>query len=86
MQRAQLESLPLSDELRVLFDSEEQRSMALSGGDDYELCFTLRPGAAPPEADFPITRIGTVTDGEQLICRLHGELVPYTDSGYRHFQ
>lgn len=82
----ELDSLPLSNELRALFDSDEQRNLALSGGDDYELCFTMRPGGAPPEAEFPVTRIGTVTDGEQLICRLHGELVPYTDSGYRHFQ
>ncbi len=81
-----LEKLPLSGKLRALFGTAEQRSLALSGGDDYELCFTVQPGVAPPDADFPVTRIGTVTDSGQLICRLGGELVPFTDSGYRHFQ
>ena len=81
-----IEALPLSIELRELFDVETQRRFALSGGDDYELCFTVAPDSALPVTDTRVTRIGTVVAGDQLTCRLNGELVPYEDSGYLHFQ
>ncbi len=81
-----IEALPLSLELRELFDVETQRRFALSGGDDYELCFTVAPDSALPVTDTRVTRIGTVVAGDQLTCRLNGELVPYEDSGYLHFQ
>jgi thiamine-monophosphate kinase len=81
-----LEALPLSSELCEAFDSEAQRRFALSGGDDYELCFTVAPGTTLPATDTPVTRIGTVVAGTQLSCRLDGVLVPYEDSGYLHFQ
>lgn len=81
-----LESLPLSAELREAFDSETQLVLALSGGDDYELCFTVAPDSVLPVTDTQFTRIGTVVAGEQLTCRQHGELVPYEDSGYLHFR
>ncbi len=81
-----LEALPLSAELCEAFDSETQRRFALSGGDDYELCFTLAPERALPASDLLVTCIGTVVAGDQLTCRLDGELVSYEDSGYLHFQ
>jgi thiamine-monophosphate kinase len=81
-----LEALPLSAELCAAFDIETQRRFALSGGDDYELCFTVAPDRSLPASDLLVTRIGTVVAGDQLTCRLNGELVPYEDSGYLHFQ
>ena len=81
-----LEALPLSKELRESFDVETQRRFALSGGDDYELCFTVGPDSILPATDTAATRIGTVVAGEQLTCHLDGALVPYEDSGYLHFQ
>jgi thiamine-monophosphate kinase len=81
-----LDALPLSAELCDSFDRKTQRRFALSGGDDYELCFTVSPGRALPTTDTRVTRIGTVVAGEQLSCHLDGALVPYEDSGYLHFQ
>jgi len=81
-----LEHLPLSDSLRSAFDGETQRCFALSGGDDYELCFTAGSGAIPRSGDLRITAIGTVTEGDELICRENDTIVEYADSGYRHFQ
>ena len=81
-----IDALPLSTELREAFDGEAQRRFALSGGDDYELCFTLGPDSPLPLTDTRITRIGSVIAGDQLSCRLDGALVPYEDSGYLHFQ
>ncbi len=39
----QLERLPLSAALRGRVGDAEARALALSGGDDYELCFTVPP-------------------------------------------
>ncbi len=81
-----LETLPLSSELRAAFDTDTQRRFALSGGDDYELCFTVASDSMLPVLNTPATRVGTVVAGEDLSCRLDGTLVPYVDSGYLHFR
>lgn len=82
----QLERLPMSEALCAVFSLDERRRFALSGGDDYELCFTSAASELPAGLGFPVTRIGTVTTDTQLNCLLDGELVPFKDSGYRHFQ
>ena len=79
-----IEKLPLSDALRERFDRAEQRNLALTGGDDYELCFTASKEVADEVPD--ITRIGSVTASSDLVCRLNGEIVDIDDSGYRHFK
>lgn len=79
-----IDKLPLSDELREQFDADEQQHLALTGGDDYELCFTAREESVA--AIGGVTQIGTVTESSGLICRSHGEIVEVDDSGYRHFQ
>ena len=81
-----IEALPLSRPLQEHYDTDAQRRLVLSGGDDYELCFTAHPDTRLPESEVPVTCIGTVKSGDNLICRLDGELVPYSDSGYRHFE
>ncbi len=75
--------LPISDALRERFNTDDQQRFALSGGDDYELCFTAD---AKDVADIVgITRIGTVTETAGLVCRLQNDIVEVDDSGYRHF-
>lgn len=61
-------------------------SQALDGGEDYELVFTLRPGARPPAAfdGLPLTRIGTIARGRAGEVRLHGRPLP--PRGYDHFR
>jgi thiamine monophosphate kinase len=59
---------------------------ALSGGDDYELCFTSSQQLPAEIEGVPVTAIGTVVEGDQLICRDAHGIVEYDDSGYRHFQ
>jgi thiamine-monophosphate kinase len=51
---------------------------ALTGGDDYELCFTA-PGD-PPDIGIPVTRIGTIVAEPGV--RLDGRPAA---GGYRHF-
>jgi thiamine-monophosphate kinase len=80
----EISELPVSDALRAKFDVEQQHRFALSGGDDYELCFTAN---ASDVGDITgITRIGAVTAAPELVCRLHGDVVQVDLSGYRHFR
>jgi thiamine-monophosphate kinase len=81
-----LDNLPISTALKACCDKEQQRKFALSGGDDYELCFTSA-GELPAQAGgVAVTAIGTVTDGNKLVCRDRSGIVDYEDSGYLHFQ
>lgn len=82
--RIDIEKIPLSQALRDRFDREQRQQLALTGGDDYELCFTA-PAAAV--ADVPdITAIGTVIESNSLEFFLQGDVVEVSDSGYRHFR
>ena len=70
--------LPLSPALRSHPDSDQVRRWALTGGDDYELCFCLPAGVeAPPGC----TLIGAVEAGSGVDC---GN-ASYTEPGYQHF-
>lgn len=79
-----IERLPLSDALCERFGAEERQSFALTGGDDYELCFTASADAV--RGITGITAIGTVTASTRLVCRLRKDIVQVDDSGYRHFR
>lgn len=87
-----LETLPLSSVLRDL-PRELAWALALSAGDDYELCFTL-PVAQSAQVSQNLalvksifTCIGTVTDKSGIVCLDEYERI-YTapqKSGYQHF-
>jgi thiamine-monophosphate kinase len=59
---------------------------ALHGGEDYELLFTVRPGARVPERfeDLPLTRIGTMRRGSPGEVLLDGAPLPAL--GYDHLR
>ncbi len=77
-----LGSLPVSAALREHF-GDDALNLALTGGDDYELCFTAPRQAV---ADIKgITAIGEIVSGSDLVCRHDGRIVEVDDSGYRHF-
>ena len=79
-----VERVPLSRELQSRFDVRQQRQFALTGGDDYELCFTASTPQLPGVEG--ITAIGRITAEPGLQCRIGGAIVDVDDSGYRHFQ
>jgi thiamine-monophosphate kinase len=65
---------------------------ALSGGDDYELFFTVKPAhqgrlraVCQQLGDLPITRIGVVTKGRDLLVREKDGTRPLPE-GYEHFK
>ena len=79
-----IDRVPMSDAIKAQFDESHRTRFALTGGDDYELCFTARPEAVDGIAD--ITAIGKITDEPGLTCRQNGVIVEWDESGYRHFQ
>lgn len=84
----ELDKLPASRDLIALIGRDDARRLALSGGDDYEICFTVPTGVYEPVAELGgvlISRIGKVSGGDGLTCTLNGSPVDYHDDGYRHF-
>jgi len=81
------ERLPLSAALLEVAGRERAAEFALTGGDDYELCFTLPPEVEADDlsADVPVTAIGVVTAEPGIRLRRHGRDVPLPAGGYRHF-
>ncbi len=80
-----LDRLPISAELASRYPRSRQHRFALSGGDDYELCFTGPAIGAPEAAEHAVTAIGTVTEGRDIVCLDNDTVVEYSDDGYLHF-
>jgi thiamine-monophosphate kinase len=86
-----IDRLPISMELKKIYNQEQRLKFALSGGDDYELLFTA-PAMKLNEIrkiahiyNIPITEIGEVRNQSELNCSLNDKLINYDDSGYLHF-
>ena len=84
--------LPRSSALLDLFDDATSRDLALSGGDDYELCFTVpSPQVAAVQADLArlgcgATRIGRIVQGDAVSVRdRDGNRLELTRQGWDHF-
>lgn len=82
------QALPRSADYRTASGGEEDWEAALSGGDDYELCFSVPPGReeALRALGCPVTRIGVVEAGSGVHClRRDGSPLHPTQAGYTHF-
>lgn len=85
------EHLPLHPAAVSALGEQTARELALTGGDDYELCFTAPPAAAAHvlvagrEAGCAVTRIGRIDKQPGLRVQLHGKPVTVTQPGYQHF-
>ena len=91
------DALPIEPEARVWFDGHtpDATTAAITGGDDYELLFTVRPRtrgrlkAAARGGDTPLTRIGVCTADRAVVLRC-GAGAQAGDrpmpSGYSHFR
>jgi thiamine-monophosphate kinase len=77
--------LPLSSSLTARFDAQSALRFALTGGDDYELCFSASEESLPDSAGLPVTPLGIVTAERGLVLRDEHGVVSFADSGYRHF-
>ena len=89
--RLDLGGLPATDSLAGL-DQEERWSLQLAGGDDYELCFTVPPGAMhripaiASQCGVALAEIGLVTAQPGLVLeKPGGGLFKSGCAGYQHF-
>jgi len=90
--RLDIDALPRSPALDAAVDTDRARSLALGGGDDYELLVAL-PEARESRAlealaglDCRFTRIGVLVEEPGVVClNAAGETVPVMAGGYRHF-
>jgi thiamine-monophosphate kinase len=83
--------LPVSEALKRAVGQERARELALTGGDDYELCFSVRPvhvarllAELPPER-WGYTRIGTLRETPGAEVLRDGTVMSLSHSGYDHF-
>ncbi len=82
----QLDRLPISQHLPALAEAigHDWRQLALAGGEDYVLLFTLPRGSRPP-ARYGCARIGTVEDEEAGVHLVEdGERKPLPPAGWDH--
>ncbi len=87
------ETLPVSDALLEYTGSAEKAAqMALSSGEEYELCFTVpesHRGAvdtALAHTNTPLTCIGQIRHGEGLQLQWQGQPVDWQLAGWDHFR
>ncbi|HBD23619.1 MAG TPA: thiamine-phosphate kinase, partial [Oceanospirillaceae bacterium] len=90
--RVNLEALPISPELGTKLPKEKCEELALAGGEDFELCFTLPSFWRQHLQDFssqhnlPITRIGSIEASPGLNLLRAGQNVTLpTKLGWQHF-
>lgn len=86
-----LNAIPLAQALSVLTQDRAQ-ALAISGGDDYELCFTApvsaRESICHIAKDFhiDITRIGGVTsEAENMVLMRDNQILDWSLHGWEHF-
>ena len=88
-----IDQIPLSEAMTHCIVEEKRLPLALTGGDDYELCFTVPPENCnrleelTTSLGVPITRIGEIVTGDALVCLdNYGEPVEFADKGFDHFK
>lgn len=86
-----LDALPLSDAFRALIPEQDWLTLALGGGDDYELCFTVPSEHTEMleqqmrEAGTPVACIGQIAAGRGVRWLRDGEPLELSVRGYNHF-
>ena len=77
-------ALPFADRFANLCSAigADPLALALSGGEDYVLLFTLPEGIAPPERG--ARRIGRITKGRRLVLLREGKHTRLPDAGWDH--
>lgn len=85
------DELAVSPQLLRAVGEERARHLALTGGDDYELCFAVAPAqidellrALPPQR-WNYRRIGTLRAAPGAAVMRAGSVMQFSHSGFEHF-
>lgn len=83
--RVDVTRLPLSQALLAVAERAAAEHFALTGGDDYELCFTVPAARVPALEGLPCTAIGRLVEGRGVtVCR-GDSVIEFSHSGFDHF-
>lgn len=78
--------LPIDEDLKNLVSDDELLAMALNGGEDFELLFTVPQEKPSTVVNSKFTCIGTITENVGVVELKDGnKTVKLQPSGYRHF-
>ena len=86
-----LNALPLSEAFKANTTAEQVLSLALGGGEDYELCFTVHPSAmgiletAMAHSGTSFCRIGQMAAGEGVELTKDNKIIDLNIKGFTHF-
>jgi len=86
-----LESLPISSIMHETLGQEKAIKLALTGGDDYELLFSVPEDnkvgmeTALSNINVPVTCIGQLNGSDKITTTLNGEPVNFEHKGFEHF-
>jgi len=77
--------IPYSSAMKSHFTQDQSKAFALTGGDDYELCFTLNEEFLTrlDHAPFLVTPLGEITN--ELGVYMDGEKLVTEGMGFQHF-
>lgn len=84
-------AIPISEALRVAVGEQRARELALTGGDDYELCFAVPPARVEalmqnvPPNQWHYARIGVLKEGAGASVNDKGIVMDFSHSGFDHF-
>lgn len=87
-----LERVPVSEAVKKLAKKEKLVEWALSGGDDYQLCFTVPEEHANDmerlirQNKIAATAIGEITPGDDVTCMSKGRVLNVSAMGFQHFE
>ncbi|HPF27864.1 MAG TPA: thiamine-phosphate kinase [Steroidobacteraceae bacterium] len=87
----ELTTLPISAALAAAVDRDRARQLALTGGDDYELCFTVPPAnfarltQLAQRSATPLTRIGSIVERPGVTLRDGATVTQFSHRGFDHF-
>jgi thiamine-monophosphate kinase len=85
------EQLPASAQLVAVAGETRAREMVLTGGEDYELCFTVPPQNVErmtrelPPSVWGYTAIGVLGEAAGAIVTRGGSVMDFSHSGFDHF-
>jgi thiamine-monophosphate kinase len=87
-----VDKLPISDELKTTQNLESCYQLALSAGDDYELCFTAAENHSEKikriaaQDKVLLTKIGKISNGSEFQCYFNNQPYEINYNGYEHFK
>jgi thiamine-monophosphate kinase len=89
--KLELVEIPVSENLLAAMPDQAQQ-LALTGGDDYELCFTASPDVKKQLKEIAVaeglrlSQIGSIHSGSGVSClNPQGLVMPIDTAGYSHF-